>query len=73
MSPYTVAWLAWIGFFFAIEVPAILDRRPGGTLSEHVWDWFAIKSKPTGYRSRRFVLVAFLAWLVGHFLTGGAL
>ena len=56
------------------------DRRPGAgggrraggdTLSEHVWKWFAIKGKPTGYKMRRFVLLAFWAWLTIHFFTGG--
>lgn len=72
MSGWTVAWLLWGSAFFAIEIPAILDRKPGGTLSENVWAWFSIKNKSTGWRARRLVLLAFLAWLSLHFLTGGA-
>lgn len=72
MSGWTVAWALWISAFFAIEIPAIANKKPGDTLSEHVWSWFAIKGKPTGWRARRLVLLAFLAWLSLHFLTGGA-
>ena len=70
MSPYTWAWIFWLGLFFAIEIPAIVDRRPGDTLTEHVRDWFAVRSKPWGWRARRFMLLAFLAWLAVHFTTG---
>jgi hypothetical protein len=70
---WTVLWLAWIAAFFAIEVPALLNRQDGDTLSEHVWSWFAVKdkSKKGLVRARRFCLLAGLAWLCAHFLTGG--
>lgn len=71
MDWWTVGWLVWIGMFFAIEVPAIRNKTVGDTLSEHVWKWFGIKDKPSGYKWRRLSLVTFLAWLVIHFLTGG--
>jgi hypothetical protein len=71
VTPYTWAWIFWIALFFVIEVPAILDRSAQGTLSEHVWRWFSIKEKSSGYRRRRFVLTTFLGWLVLHLLTGG--
>lgn len=75
MSSYTVAWLLWIAAFLVIEGAAILDRRRGDTLSEHVWKWFAVRvaaGKTAKARNfRRFALLAFLAWLVIHFLTGG--
>lgn len=57
--------------FFAIEGPALVNRRLGDTLSEHVWKWFSIKEKSFQWRLRRFTLLAFLAWVSGHFLTGG--
>lgn len=69
---YTIAWLLWILAFFVIEVPAILNKRLGDTLSEHVWRWFSVKSRSTGWKIRRFSLLALLAWLSAHFLTGGA-
>lgn len=75
LDGYTIAWLAWLAAFVVIEGKALLNRRPDDTLSEHVWKWFATAdmSRPvTGWvRFRRFVLLAFLAWLVAHFLTGG--
>ncbi len=71
MNGWTAAWIVWLVAFFAIEVPAILDKQPGNTLSEHFWRWFSIKDKGRGWRLRRTTLLALLAWLVAHFLTGG--
>lgn len=76
MSGYTIAWLAWLGAFGVIEGLALANKRQNDTLSEHIWRWFATQSdgpaKPTGWiRARRFILVAFLAWLSAHFLSGG--
>jgi hypothetical protein len=71
MDPFTMLWIFWIAMFFAIEVPAILNKRRGDTLSEHVWRWFAVTDKPAGWQLRRFILLTFLAWLTVHFLTGG--
>jgi hypothetical protein len=67
----TWLWLIWLGFFVAIEGQALFDKEPSDTLSEHVWAWFAIKTKPKWWRARRFVLLAFMTWLSVHFLTGG--
>ena len=69
---FTAAWVLWILQFAAIEGAALFNKRDGDTLSEHVWRWFSIKEKGAGWRLRRFSLLAFLAWLVAHFLTGGA-
>ncbi|WJN63257.1 hypothetical protein [Streptomyces phage phiScoe54] len=74
MSGWTWAWLAWIGLFLAIEGKALFNKTEGDTLSEHVWKWFGTSklAKPSGtVRLRRFVLLAFMAWLSVHFLTGG--
>jgi hypothetical protein len=68
MSGWTTAWLLWIAMFFVIEMPAVFNKRPGDTLSEHIWAWFAIKDKPKGWRMRRLTLIAALAWLVLHLL-----
>ncbi len=68
---FTVAWLVWIVMFLAIEGLAIFRKEKGDTLSEHVWNWFAIKDKPRGYKMRRFALLVFMSWLLVHFLTGG--
>lgn len=69
----TALWLGWIAAFFAIEIPAIARKRPQDTLSDHVWSWFGIpqhKAPAAGIRARRFALLAFMAWLCSHFLTG---
>jgi hypothetical protein len=57
------------------------DRRSksGDTLSEHAWAWLGYATtgqgplrRPSGWtRLRRFLLLAGLAWLVVHLLTGG--
>jgi hypothetical protein len=74
VAVFTAAWVGWIAAFCAIEGVALYRRQPGDTLSEHVWKWFhtakdTVPDRTT--RLRRFVLVAFLAWLSAHFLTGG--
>ena len=71
MSGWTIAWLLWLACFLAIELPAILNRRAGDTLSEHVWLWASVKGKGAWWRIRRIVLGAFLLWLSVHMLTGG--
>lgn len=76
MSGWTWAWIAWLGAFAAIEGKALFNKEKGDTLSEHVWRWFStqkVDNDPTGWvRLRRFTLLAFMAWLSVHFLTGGA-
>jgi hypothetical protein len=76
MSGYTIAWLAWLAAFAVIEGRALFNKSPGDTLSEHVWRWFSTQNGSTGsptglIRLKRFGLLAFLAWLSAHFLTGG--
>ena len=81
MSGYTIGWLAWLAWFLVEEGVALVKGGTGDTLSGHVWAWFGINRgdggppspNPTGWlRLRRFGLLAFLAWLCLHFLTGGA-
>lgn len=70
MSGWTVAWLLWLAAFAAIELPAILNKTRGDTLSEHVWKWFRINDKPRQWTARRAVLAVFMAWLMVHFVGG---
>lgn len=83
MTWYTVAWLLWLGAFFAIELPAIFNKQSGDTLSEHVWFWFAVdvdaererlckRGNVWLWRLRRLALIILMAWLSLHFLTGGS-
>lgn len=79
MTGFEIAWAAWAGAFIVIEGIALKRKQPGDTLSEQVWRIFGTarngnypKGQPTGLlRLRRFTLLAFLAWLVVHFMTGG--
>lgn len=75
---FTLLWVLWLVAFLVVEGIALFNRQEGDTLSEHVWKWFAVgeagKARPeiTGWvRARRFALLAFMAWLTAHFLTGG--
>lgn len=68
MSGYTLLWVVWLVQFAAIEGVALVDKRPGDTLSEHVWNWFSIRDKSTGWLWRRGALLAFLGWLIAHLM-----
>lgn len=79
MDIWTLAWLGWIGYFAVVEGIALFRSAPGDTLSEHVWMWAATARGPgpsgrlpSGWtKARRFALLAFMAWLSAHFVTGG--
>ncbi|MEV0267699.1 hypothetical protein AB0H43_02900 [Hamadaea sp. NPDC050747] len=75
MSVYTVLWIGWGLYFAVVEGIALFNSKPGDTLSEHIWAWFgtAKAGKPVNgwARFRRFALLAFMAWLTLHFMTGG--
>jgi hypothetical protein len=68
---YTIAWIFWIVYFVIVEGEAIIKHDPDGTLSNHIWDWFSMKGYGPWWKARRFLLLAFMAWLSAHFLTGG--
>lgn len=68
---YTIAWYMWIAYFVVVEGAALLDKRPGDTLSEHVWYWFSMKDQGPSWHIRRVILLTMMAWLSAHFLTGG--
>lgn len=71
----TALWLGWLAIFLMLEGYALASPKTGDTLSEHVWEWFAIGNErrpiTAGVRLRRFALLAFMAWLSLHFITGG--
>ena len=71
MDLYTLAWCGWLVAFFVIELPALFNDRKDDTLSEHVWNWFAISRKGRAWRIRRVILGGFMLWLSVHFMTGG--
>ena len=72
MSTWTVLWLAWGFVFVVVETLAIIDRRRGDTLSEHVWKWLKVGARqPTllVWVARAGVLI-FCAWLGFHLAFG---
>ena len=68
---YTIAWVIWILAFGIIEAIAVIDKKKGDTLSEHIWKWFAIDNKEPFYKFKRLTLVTFLVWFAIHILTRG--
>jgi hypothetical protein len=70
MDGFTIAWVMWLAMFGVIEGVALVRKEPGDTLSEHIWKWFSVKEKAAGWKARRAVLTAFLAWLSAHMLGG---
>jgi hypothetical protein len=70
---FTRAWYAWIACFFLIEGSALARHRPQDTLSDHIWAWFGIPQHTAPQRSirtRRMMLLAGVAWLAAHLLSG---
>lgn len=70
---WTYGWYAWLGAFALLEGSALARHKPEDTLSDHVWAWFDVPKHPAPNRSeriRRVTLLAFMAWLGAHFLTG---
>ncbi len=81
MTGWTWAWVGWGLIFAVIEGMALVNSKPGDSLSEHFWSFLGYAATgqgplnyrhPSGWtRLRRFLLLAGLAWLVVHLLTGG--
>lgn len=68
---YTNGWLALLAGGLALEGAALLNKKEGDTLSEHVWAWLK-GSNGQAPKSRRIALVAGMAWAAGHFISFGA-
>lgn len=65
-----IYWIAWLLLIFLpYELYAALSPKDGDTLSENIWDWFAIKNKAAKHgRIRRFALIGMLVTLSFHFV-----
>jgi hypothetical protein len=77
MSPWTIGWLLWGGWFAVEEGWALRTVGRRGTLSWLVWTLGGTRKGLTRgpgpwLRVRRIGLLAVMAWLTVHFLTGGA-
>jgi hypothetical protein len=66
---WTIGWVLWIAWFAIQEGAALIGKREGATLSEHVWEWFNVFDKrPTALVVvGRGLLVILGIWLAGHF------
>jgi hypothetical protein len=62
---FTVAWVLLGAAVAVIEGLALVNRKKGDTLSEHVWAVMKLG------RAARVVLVLFWCWLSIHLVTGG--
>lgn len=76
MTIFTALWLLWLVYFLVVEGFALFKSSPGATLSAHVWAWFGTDTKNRSNRSgwarlRKLALLAFMVWLLVHFMTGG--
>jgi len=71
MSTYYWLWGIWLLQFFAIEMPAIFNKKDGDTLSEVVRYIFGFSKRAgdlqsTGMRIRRSSFYALSIWLFLH-------
>ena len=67
---YSLLWVMWAALFMGIEIPAALDRKPGGTLSEKIWRLASVNTKARLWRFRRLALLTALLWASVHLVTG---
>lgn len=73
---YGWLWLAWIAAFLAIEIPAAVLNADDSAQHPHTlsaWVWRVIQGQGRWHYAARLGLVAFLAWLAIHFLSGGTI
>jgi len=67
-------WVVSLGLFFAIELPAIFNKKKGDTLSEVIRFAFGFSKRSqvqgTAMRFRRGSFYAFVAWFVAHIAYG---
>lgn len=73
MNPlYTFGWVILFVLGGVLETLAIIDRRRGDTLSEHVWKVFLVKDArhPVLRWLLRIPLLGALTWLTLHFAFG---
>lgn len=59
---YRAAWWSWIAWFLVWETLALLDSKPGDTLTENVRP--LMHAHPLVW----FVAAGFVAWIAVHFL-----
>jgi len=64
--------MAWGGAFVVIEGVALMNKKEGDTLSEHLRRWFSTMTDNGGWSAhlRKVVPLAFVIWLAGHLYKG---
>lgn len=69
---WTIWTIAVFGTFAIFEGAALISRKPGTTLSEHVWRWILVRDRkhPVWSVVLRTTSFAFLAWLTIHLTFG---
>lgn len=69
---WTVGWVVILFALFAWEMLALASRRPGSTLSEHVWAVLRVRDRrPTALTwVLRVVALLFTLWIIPHFAFG---
>jgi len=74
---FTAAWVFILVWFLVWEGIAIVRKRRGDTLSEHVWTWFNLRGSKDKLKPWQAVLrvafIMFWAWLTLHFVFGGSI
>lgn len=71
-TKWTWAWVAWGVAFAVIEGAALMDKKEGNTLSEHLRKWFCTMTESGGLSAhlKKIVPLTFVIWLVGHLYKG---
>lgn len=69
---YTLGWIVWIIGFGLLEYRAIKNKKPGDTLSAHVWSVIGTGSDSPSVLNwiTRGVLAVGFGWLIPHFYLG---
>jgi len=71
---YSWLWALWALIFVGVEGVAVFNKKPGDTLSEHVWAWLGNTKRGFpqhgGVQVARGVLGLGLTWLMFHFFGG---
>lgn len=70
MNWATWIWIALGAIVVLVEGIALLNKKEGDTLSEHVWTWLKVNNKSKRFTVWRFFVLAFMIWLTGHFTFG---
>lgn len=57
---YSILWALMLAGFFAIEIPGVINKKPGDTLTDHVRHLFR-------FAPLKFAAAGFWVWLTIHF------